>query len=54
LQSAVGGNLTTPGSSDMCFFVSFFFAIILDCLTEVEGIEPKNTLVILKQGIEYE
>jgi hypothetical protein len=24
-QSAVDGNLTTPGSSDISFFVSFFF-----------------------------
>ena len=47
-QSTFDGNLTTPCPSDISFFISFFFAGILDCLTEVEGIERKNTLVILK------
>lgn len=30
--SKVEGNLTTPGSSDISFFVSFFFSIISDRL----------------------
>ena len=52
-QSAVDGSLTRTGSSDISFFVSFFFSITSDRLTVAKSIKPKNTLVVLKQEIEY-
>ena len=40
-QNAVDGSLTRPGSSDISFFVSFFFSITSDRLAVAQRIKLK-------------